>query len=469
MSRYEDRRIRLSDLKLDPSNPRHPEFESQREIIEWMTSGNGRIGDKLLALAKSIADHGLNPADRIMVVADETEKDQFVVLEGNRRVTAVKLLNNPDLAPTKQWQSRFAKARQSRYSAIKDIPCVLFDDEETAFYFIELRHLGESGGAGVVPWESEQKARHDLRVHRKSRHHKALAVLDFVRNGEGVDSETKGLAGEGFPITTLDRVLSDESFRSFLGLSLAPDGEICFRIEPRQAMKPIAKVIRDFGSGKKNVRDVINREQREQYKNTFGGDSVPDHTKILGKAVPVAKGDTSLPGEARKGSREGKYYGNPHDRKYVVIPGTNLPIDPKRFNRARRVLDELKKVEIKDRHSKPHFTNAGILLLRLFLEMSTDLYIQEHKLSHPSPTGWKNISLTERAKAVLHDLEQKQALNNQELKAINKALSDPNKVSNPNSLNDYAHNPHQIPNPHDLFDVWDTYTKFFLSLWQNLV
>lgn len=463
-----DEQILLSNLKLDPTNPRHPEFESQREIIDWMTSGSGRIGEKLVVLAKDIAAFGLNPAERVMVMADDKEKEQFTVLEGNRRLTALKLLNNPDLAPTKQWQKRFSRLRPSNYAAIKRVPCTVFHDADRAFHFIELRHLGESGGAGIVPWEAEQKARHDQRLHRRSRHHKALAVLDFIRNADRIDTETKGFAGEGFPITTLDRILSDEEFRDFLGLNLNSDGEICFRIEPREAIKPISKIITDFGSGKKNVRHVINKEQREQYKNGFKDEAVPDHSKVLAKPVRVVEADPFLTAKARPGGLSGKRYGDPRDRRYVVIPGTNLSIDPKRFNRARRVLEELKRVEIRDRRGKPHFTNAGILLLRLFIEMSIDAYIQQHRLTHPSPTGWKNISLTERARAVLRDLQSKKALDPQELKVVNKALADGNKVSNPNSLNDFAHNPNQIPHPNDIYDVWDTYTKFLFALWQNL-
>ena len=468
MCAYRDGQVLLSNLKLDPTNPRHPEFDSQREIVEWMTSGIGRIGEKLVVLAKDIATFGLNPADRVMVVADAKEKGQFTVLEGNRRLTALKLLNNPDLAPTKEWQKRFSRLRPSHYSPIRELPCVVFDDPESAFHFIELRHLGESGGAGVVPWEAEQKARHDQRLHRRSRHHKALAVLDFIRDAERIDADTKSLASEGFPITTLDRVLSDQEFRSFLGLAVNSDGEICFRIEPREAMKPISKVIKDFGSGKKNVRHVINKEQRAQYKNEFKDEAVPNHSKVLAMPVRVTEADTLLTAKARKGASGGGRYGDPRDRRYVVIPGTNLPINPAHFNRARRVFEELRKVEIRDRQGKPHFTNAGILLVRLFVEMSVDLYIQQRKLSHPSPTGWKNVRLTERTKAVLHDLEAKTALDQQELKVMNKALADVNKVSNPNSLNDFAHNPNQIPHPNDLYDVWDTYTKFLSALWQNL-
>jgi uncharacterized Zn ribbon protein len=468
MPEYRDELILLSNLKLDPTNPRHPEFESQREIIEWMTSGSGRIGEKLVVLAKDIANNGLNPADRVMVITDEKEKGQFIVLEGNRRITALKLLNNPDLAPTKEWQKRFSRVRPTGYSPIKQIHSVVFENEEKAFHFIELRHLGESRGAGIVPWEAEQKARHDQRLHRKSRHHKALAILDFIRNDDGIDTETKGFAGEGFPITTLDRILSDKEFRDFLGLCLNTDGEICFRIEPLEVIKPISKIIKDFGSGKKNVRHVINQKEREQYKNAFKDKDVPDHSKVLAKPVLVVEADTLLTAKARMGSISGKHYRDPRDRKYIVIPGTNLPIDSRRFNRARRVFEELKKVEIRDRRGRPHFPNAGILLLRLFIEMSVDLYIKQQNIIHPSPTGWKNISLTEKTRAVLRDLQTKNKLDPQEIKVINKALADVDKISNPNSLNDFAHNPNQIPTPNELYDVWDTYTKFLLALWQNI-
>lgn len=469
MPEYRDEQILLSKLKLDPTNPRHPEFESQREIIEWMTSGTGKIGEKLFVLAKDISSFGLNPADRVMVMEDEKEKGQFVVLEGNRRLTALKLLNNSDIAPTQDWQKRFSRLRPTNYSPINRIPCVVFDDLERAFHFIELRHLGQSGGAGIVPWEAEQKARHDQRLHRKSRHHKALAVLDFIRNSDGISPDLKGFASKGFPITTLDRILSDKEFRNFLGLDLNSDGEICFRVEPKEAMKPIRKVLEDFGSGKKKVGDVINKKQRDKYKNDFKKEAVPDLSKVLTKPVRVIEADPFLTGKNRKSSSVNKRYADPRDRKYVVIPGTNLPIDPKRFNRAKRVFEELKRVEIRDRQGKPHFPNAGILLLRLFLEISVDTYIGNHKLQHQKPTGWKDVSLTERTRAVLADLRSKAALDPQEFKAINKALSDVNKISNPNSLNDLAHNPNQIPHPNDLFDVWDTYTKLLIASWQNII
>jgi len=98
--------------------------------------------------------------------------------------------------------------------------------------------------------------------------------------------------------------------------------------------------------------------------------------------------------------------------------------------------------------------------------MTIDSYIAFKGLKHPSPTGWKAISLTERTRVVLRDLENSGNLSRQEAKVIHKALGDNNKLANPNSLNDSAHNINQIPNPNDLIDVWDTYSLFLRKLWE---
>jgi len=409
MYQFREETIPLSNLGLDPNNPRHRVLESQVEIIEWMTSGTGRIGDKLLVLAKDIVQNGLNPAERVMVLQEGEKEKRFVVLEGNRRITALKLLNNPDIAPTKDWQHRFIKLVNQGYRRINALPCVVFDDPTHAYHFIELKHLGESGGAGIVPWDAEQKARHDQRAHRRSRHHKALAVLDYIRTSDGINDQVKGFAGEGFPLTTLDRLLSDTEFREFLGLGLDKNGNVTFEIDPEESTKALVKVISDFGSGKRNVRDVINKKTRDDYKNTFKGSQHPDHSK--GLKTPIAVDDFDTIRNTRKtqpGPGTGRY-SSPTNRRFIVIPGTNLAIDSKNYNRQRRVFDELRKIPLREKDGKPLYPNGGILLLRLFIEMSIDSFITARRLTHPSPTGWKDVSLTERTRSVLKELDPNQA------------------------------------------------------------
>lgn len=462
---HSDNDILVTKLVLDPSNPRHPFQDSQRDIHLWMTQGRGRIGEKLATLAKSIVEHGLNPAERLMVTPDPKKTDEYIVLEGNRRLAAVKFLNDPTKAPTKEWQERFRKLRGADFAPIKYLASTVFESPADAYYFLELKHLGQGSGAGVVPWDTEQKARHLLRIKQQSRHHKAIDLVDFAKL-RSKDPEVKRLATGHVPITTLDRVLTDRQFRDFLGLGLNDEGQVTFTVPPAEALPRIERVIRDFGSGKEKVGAVINKASREDYMHRIAKTDDLDHSKILKTALPLREA-MSLPNPSKRPSGRNVFQ-NPKTRKTVVIPGFLISINANRFNRARRVFEELRKVPLRDRDLAPAFPNAAVLLVRLFIEMSVKIYIKEKGLTHPSPTGWKDVSLAEQLKAVLNHLAASGRIDSAATKVITKVLGSTAKLAHPNSLNDYAHNHLQLPNPADIIDIWDTYTGFLQALWAHL-
>jgi hypothetical protein len=89
----EYRVIVLESLLLDTLNPRHNPVESQREALDALLEGRG--AQELLRLADDISQFGVSPIDLALVIPDG---NVFIVLEGNRRVAALKLLKNPGLA-----------------------------------------------------------------------------------------------------------------------------------------------------------------------------------------------------------------------------------------------------------------------------------------------------------------------------------------------------------------------------------
>src|SRR5262245_12100070 len=87
--------VRVANLELDPLNPRLPGVGTTRhtrEIVAEMIEH-----ENILELAKSIVEFGgLYPNERLILVEEGGEK---IVVEGNRRLSALKLLHSPDLAP----------------------------------------------------------------------------------------------------------------------------------------------------------------------------------------------------------------------------------------------------------------------------------------------------------------------------------------------------------------------------------
>lgn len=108
----------IKALFLDPKNPRHIPIENQKEIISYLIEN-----EKIKELAKDIAEKGMtNPLDLVGIITEDNKK---LVVEGNRRVCALKLLDKPSLAPKKYQKLFYNSTRKSKKSHHKNSrPCI---------------------------------------------------------------------------------------------------------------------------------------------------------------------------------------------------------------------------------------------------------------------------------------------------------------------------------------------------------
>lgn len=87
--------VRVADLLVDEENPRLPTpNRGQREALRKIAEDQDR---KLLKLAEDIVEHGINPAELFIVTATTEKPPRYIVLEGNRRICALKALEAPDI------------------------------------------------------------------------------------------------------------------------------------------------------------------------------------------------------------------------------------------------------------------------------------------------------------------------------------------------------------------------------------
>jgi hypothetical protein len=141
--------VNIQQLKFDKLNPRLPKrlqgITDEAKIIDYMLK-NGNI----LELMKSIAETGYSEAEPLLVVLDANDK-KYVVVEGNRRLTAVKLLNDPSLAKV-----RITSVDEIVKDAIAvpiDIPVIIYSAREDILDYLGYRHI-----TGVKEWGALEKA-----------------------------------------------------------------------------------------------------------------------------------------------------------------------------------------------------------------------------------------------------------------------------------------------------------------------
>jgi len=197
------RDLTLSTLLLDVTNPRfETEQENQRDAIRAMAEEQG---EKLLNLAEDIVQFQLDPSSLTIVIPADQPSGRYVVVEGNRRLAALKLLHNPDLAKG-VWEPRHerrlkALSEKFRAAPIKQMRCVVLPDREATSHWIPLRHRGEQQGRGIVDWDGYMAARYEER-RGGGPARAALQAMDLVRHRGTLDQATLDRLAD-VPITTV--------------------------------------------------------------------------------------------------------------------------------------------------------------------------------------------------------------------------------------------------------------------------
>lgn len=147
---YDFKEIPFEDLKLDYNNPRIPKSirdsnPSEEKLIEYML-----LDASLIELMLAIGENGYFPGEQLLVVKDDVK---YRVIEGNRRLTAVKLLNNPVLATVQK--SKIKRVIAETTERPKNIPCLEFKTEEEIHKYLGFRHI-----TGIKEWGLLEKARY---------------------------------------------------------------------------------------------------------------------------------------------------------------------------------------------------------------------------------------------------------------------------------------------------------------------
>jgi hypothetical protein len=147
----------IKDLEYDPENPRLPKSvdgSDEGEVIKWMIEN-----ENVTELMASIAEEGFFDAEPILVTP--SKKGKFVVVEGNRRLTALKLLKNPELAPSKKNSIKEIIDEGKHINGLDKVPVIVFHDGEDIQQYLGYRHI-----TGAQPWDSLAKSRYLRRMQR---------------------------------------------------------------------------------------------------------------------------------------------------------------------------------------------------------------------------------------------------------------------------------------------------------------
>lgn len=201
---YIERTIKISEIQLDQENPRFPPVSNQREAIQTMLRDQGI---KIITLASDIYHNGLNPSSKLILFKDGKK---YIDGDGNRRVTALKILETPSLSDSDPKIRKRIDAILKTSGAIpSEVSCVVFESREKAKHWISINHSGPQDGKGQISWDSEQKNRFEGNFTI------GLQALDLLDHNHLISAADKSRVNK----TTLDRLLSYKKVKEKLAIS----------------------------------------------------------------------------------------------------------------------------------------------------------------------------------------------------------------------------------------------------------
>ncbi len=141
----------VSDLLLDPENPRLrlPQNPSQKTILLQLYEEH-----RLEELMASFVTNGYFDEEPLVVVPSPTKSGKFVVVEGNRRLAALKLLTDPVAAAEIRVRD-LPPATEAQIERLRQVPVKEYARREDVLPYLGFRHI-----TGIKEWDADAKARY---------------------------------------------------------------------------------------------------------------------------------------------------------------------------------------------------------------------------------------------------------------------------------------------------------------------
>jgi hypothetical protein len=151
--------IPTDKLDFDPDNPifyRLNNAYNVQTVIEEMLDAEN-VQDLML----SIGQKGYFLGEPLLVVKSKEFDGRYIVVEGNRRLAAVKLLNGEIAPPSRRKNSIGEIKSDAVVTPPKELPCLSYDDRRDVLRYLGYRHI-----TGIKPWDSLSKAKYLAQLRR---------------------------------------------------------------------------------------------------------------------------------------------------------------------------------------------------------------------------------------------------------------------------------------------------------------
>lgn len=469
-SNWKESQLAVTSLLLDPNNPRIPDSSenlSQRDIIAVLVAK-----DKIYELAENIVKNGYYPVESLIFV--EEKKKKYVV-EGNRRLAALKLLVSPDMAPDSILQRRFrALSNRINLTSVRKVKVIKAPTREAAAPVIMSKHTQKQVESwcplmqdkfyrnlinqGMTVNDIAEEYKHSsAEITNALQRYMMYSIACTMNFPEDVAKKIQN--PREFPVTNLERLYKNPKVTQFLGISFDENKRLLGDVDEDEFKKGYTKIITDIATKAVHSRILNTTASMDEYLSSFGElkpnlqkrGSFTDET-FLDVDSNLERKKLAEPIIIRKKNKQKPI------RRSIIPEKFSCDVTNQRVN---DVFNELKNLPV------AQYPNAVALMFRSLLEMSLSHFLDRTgnliKLTGKLQEGLKNRgdnrsharhpTLKEMLQYVANE-DNKIISNGNLLKSLNKLISQKDDLLSIDTLNLCVHNQHYYPNEDNLRQFW---------------
>ena len=382
---WETYEYKLSSLRLDLNNPRikyRGVSLNQTQIMKFLIEN-----EKVYELAKKISEEGYFVGEEPIICIENNKK---IVLEGNRRTAALKLLQEPKkFLSSAKANTLLQNILKNNFPVDKKLRCYIAPNRLLANPIIYERHQGNS----LEKWRTGNQYAFvaemyyedglsiedicDVLNESRAKILKPLKAYNLFLEGQAVLEKEENIKIDiaDFEITNLERFYAFEDARELIGVNFDNEnGGLIIKLPREEFEKRILEVFKILLDSERFSRDFNKDDDKKIFidnlkKNpNFNLEIIEKNSKIESKSsikrADLEEEKNKVVIRTRKRSRK-KLYDN-----FIVSREKEIIFDNEKLD---NLFTELKNLPIDKVYS-------FAILLRTYLEQSLYFYLKEKEL-----------------------------------------------------------------------------------------
>lgn len=398
--------VELDQLLLDLENYRIPtRREDETAALKYLFASEDVIGAARMILRDGYFD---NEVPITIAASTQDETSSYIVLEGNRRVSALKTLHNPTLIPDYENEVRLLLKRYAleAENLPRRIRVLVAPDRTTAAPHVARLHTGVSKKRWSLDQQAtfyysllnEQTTVDDIKAHYPDvnvvRFMKMAVMRRFLTGVPFSDTDLRQYAtGNELKMSVFEYAYSKDEIAVVIGVKFDKDGMLLPRSLspekigselPKNRLYALEYLISEFRANKLNTRSLEFKKQSETYQTfvKYLREKFIDSSSILSPIIQsniIAQSESTHNGEIKshpvsftatsgniklnqsKASSEMKRRGPNHPDTKNTLDLSGLDYEKTPYNLKLRYY-ELKKININN------FPISAVILMRSVLE-----------------------------------------------------------------------------------------------------